>query len=594
MQNILKKLKRKISPPELFNQITELAQKAELRAWQTEKTLPDSGQILLHHTFRVADILAEITASKETIIAGIFYQFQKLPTNTLALSENAKKEIERIVSLTHKIRESLEIIKEPKHKPIKEWHQIMFDQQAENIRKIVFALTKDIRPILVLLSDELDDLEHLAKHYPEPKRKKIALMALEIFSPLCYGFGLENWKSRFDDAAFAILYPKEYQWLENQIEQQYSTIYAFGEKLKASIKKILLKNGFAQFQISSRIKSRFSLYQKLLKHEMDFNRIYDLVALRIIVPDIESCYYVLGILHQNFHPVPERFKDYISKPKENGYRALHTTLESAEKKFFEVQIKTNQMHLEAEYGVAAHLVYKSQAPKIKEDDFFWLKKIREWKEQTSRIEDLSSFIEKGVFKNRIFVFTPKGDLINLPQGATPIDFAFAIHSDIGEHVEAAMVNGKIVPLDYKLQDGERVQIIVDKNRVPSEKWLRFVKTQKAKNKISRFLETALGKSPPSRTQAAVSAVAQKVALLKKILPSQLIKKPQVVIGGESGIAFKFAKCCQPKPYEDISAFIDHSHNASVHRNNCPNLLELKEKWPQRVLDAQWLKNNHQS
>ncbi|MDD4990229.1 MAG: TGS domain-containing protein [Candidatus Pacebacteria bacterium] len=588
MQNLLKNLKRKFNSPELFEQIILLSKKADFRPFEPEKPIPNAEQLLFKHALRVGEILAAITSSKEIIIAGIIYQFKNPDFPQGGLSENIKQEISWIVSLAKRVRESLEIIKEPKARGIKDWQKVLFDQQAENIRKLSFALAKDIRPILVLIADELDELEHLSSYYSQNKRKKLALIDLEIMSPLCYGFGLENIKTRFEDAAFPILYPKEYKWLGERIEKEYKTAKALTEKTKPKIQKILQNNGLKDFEIFSRTKGKFSFYQKLLKHEMDFSKVYDLVALRIIVPTVEACYQTLGILHQNFQPLANRTKDYIGKPKNNGYRALHTTVESPEKKVFEIQIKTPQMHLEAEYGVAAHLTYKGEADARVNKKSFWLEKIRQWKEEAKKIEGISPYIEKGIFKNRIFVLTPKGDLINLPNGATPVDFAFAVHSDIGEHAEGALVNEKIVPLDYKLKDGEKVEIIINKNRTPSEKWLRFVKTQKAKNKISKFLETSLGQAPLSKTQAAVSAITEKVALIKKIIPSRFIKKPQILIAGETGIAFKLAKCCSPKTGDRISAFIDQGEGASVHKANCPNLLELKQKWPERIVPAQWV------
>lgn len=591
MQNQLKNLKRKFNSPELFEQILLLSKKADFRPFEPEKPVPNIEQFLFKHALRVGELLAEITSSKETIIAGIIYQFKNPDFPQSGLPENKKQEIGWIVSLAKKVRESLDIIKEPKPRQIKDWQKILFDQQAENIRKLSFALTKDIRPILVLISDELDELEHLSSYYSQNKRKKLALIALEIMSPLCYGFGLENIKTRFEDAAFPILYPKEHKWLSEKIEKEYKTAKAFVEKTKPKIQKILQNSGLKDFETFSRAKGKFSFYQKLLNHEMDFSKVYDLVALRIIVPTVEACYQTLGILHQNFQPLAGRTKDYIGKPKNNGYRAIHTTVIGPEKNIFEIQIKTVQMHQEAEFGIAAHLGYKGKISSEAYKQFFWLDKIRQWKTETPKIEDLSQNIKTGLFKDLIFVSTPKGDIINLPKDSTPVDFAFAVHSDIGEHAESALVNGKIVPLDYKLKDGEKVEIITNKNRTPSERWFRFVKTSKAKSKISKFLETTLGQAPPSKTQAAVSAITEKVALIRKIIPSRFIKKPQILIGGEAGIAFKLAKCCNPKENDKIFSFIDQGEGASVHKTNCPNLLELKQKWPERIVPASWVQAN---
>jgi len=325
---------------------------------------------------------------------------------------------------------------------------------------------------------------------------------------------------------------------------------------------------------------------------MDISKIYDLVALRVIVEDVEDCYQALGAIHSVFKPLPGRIKDYVNSPKRNGYRALHTTVFGPEDKIIEIQIKTKEMFQEAAFGIAAHLNYKGKfAPKTYKHQFFWLEQLRKWKTETPNIEKLSDRLKSDLFKNRIFVLTPKGDVIDLPKGATTIDFAFAIHSDVGEHAEGAKVNGKMVHLDYILKDNDQVEIIVNKNKTPSSKWLRFVKTAKAKDKISKFLEKTYGAPPESPAKAALSSISEKVSFIRKIIPAplQFLKKPKILIAGEKGIAIKMGKCCNPKSGDKIVAFITQGEGASVHKTNCPNLLELKEKWPERIVAATWQK-----
>lgn len=549
MQKKIKNLKRKLNSPELFEKVKKSSD----------------------HALRVGEILSEINSSKETILAGIFYHLTPL---------EVVPEITEIISLTKKLKDSFGFFKEPKIKPIKDWQKVLFDEQSENLRKSFFALTKNIQPILVLIADSLDELESGTKSQ--------AIIALEIMSPLCYALGMDGLKVRFEDAAFPILYPKEYEWLIKNFTDNRAEIKAYTEKIKPKIKKILQDKGLIKVEISSRAKGLFSLYQKLLKHNMDFSQIYDVVAVRILVENTDDCYKALGFLHQVFQPLPNRTKDYIGNPKNNGYRAIHTTVVGPENRNFEIQIKTIQMHQEAEFGIAAHLSYKGKINTKAYKQFFWLDKIRQWKAETTTMDGLSKDIKKGLFKDLIFVSTPKGDLINLPKDSTPVDFAYAVHSDIGDHCQGALVNQKMVSLNYKLQNNDHIEIITSKNHSPSEKWLHFIKTQKAKSKISKFIEQSLGQAPQSMAKATVSAITEKVGLIKKIIPDRFVKTPKILIGGEKGIAFKLAMCCHPKQGDKISAFITQGEGASVHKETCTNLIELKQKWPERIVPAQWV------
>ncbi|MDD5738560.1 MAG: TGS domain-containing protein [Candidatus Pacebacteria bacterium] len=588
MQKKIKNLKRKLNSPDLFEEIIKLAKEANFRPVLTDEKSPQNKAFLFNHAIRTGEILGEINSSKETILAGILYQFKDLILPTSITKESQQKEIEEIIFLTKKLKDSFGFLKEPKVKSIKDWQKILFDEQSENIRKSFFALTKDVQPILVLIADSLDEIESLTKYYNKDKQKNQAIIALEIMAPLCYALGMESLKMRFEDAAFPILYPKEYDWLIKNFTDDRAKIKAYTEKIKPKIKKILQDKGLVKVEVFSRAKGLFSLYQKLLKHDMDFNQIFDVVAVRVVLENTDDCYKALGFLHQFFQPLPNRTKDYIGNPKKNGYRAIHTTVIGPEDKNFEIQIKTIQMHQEAEFGIAAHLGYKGKINSKAYKQFFWLDKIRQWKTETATMDGLSKDIKKGLFKDLIFVSTPKGDVINLPKDSTPVDFAYAVHSDIGDHCEGALVNQKMVPLDYKLQNNDHVEILTSKNHSPSEKWLHFVKTQKAKNKISKFIEQSLGQAPQSITQAAVSAITEKVALIKKIIPERFIKAPKILIGGEQGIAFKLAMCCHPKQPEPILAFITQGEGASIHKETCPNLAELKQKWPERVIPAKWI------
>jgi len=588
MQKKTKNLKRKLSSPELFEEVIKLAKEATFRPVLTDEKSSVNKAFLFNHAIKTGEILGEINSSKETIIAGILYQFKDLVFPKSITKESQQKEIEEIIFLTKKLKDSFGFFKEPKVKSIKDWQKILFDEQSENIRKSFFALTKDVQPILVLIADSLDELEGMTNHYSKDLQRSQAIIALEIMAPLCYALGMENLKVRFEDAAFPILYPKEYEWLIKNFTDNKAKIKAYTEKIKPKVKKILQDKGLTKVEVFSRTKGLFSLYQKLLKHEMDFSKIYDVVAVRVVLENTDDCYKALGILHQFFQPLPGRTKDYIGNPKNNGYRAIHTTVIGPENKNFEIQIKTIQMHQEAEFGIAAHLGYKGKINPKSYKQFFWLDKIRQWKNETTTMDGLSKDIKKGLFRDLIFISTPKDDIISLPKDSTPVDFAYAVHSDVGDHCQGALVNQKMVPLNYKLQNNDHVEIITGKNHSPSEKWLHFVKTQKAKSKISKFIEQSLGESPQSIAKAAVSAITEKVGFIKKIIPDRFIKTPKILVGGEEGIAFKIAMCCKPKPGDSILAFITQGEGASIHKENCPNLIELKEKWPERIVPASWV------
>jgi len=588
MQKKIKNLKRKLNSPELFEEIIKLAKEATFRPILNGEKPFKNKAFFFNHAIKTGEILSEINSSKKTILAGIIYQFKDLSFPKSITGENQKKEIAEIIYLTKKLKNSFGFFKEPKVKSIKEWQKILFDEQSENIRKSFFALTKNVQPILVLIADSLDEIESMASYYSKDQQKSQAIIALEIMAPLCYALGMESLKVRFEDAAFPILYPKEYEWLIKNFTDDRAKIKAYTEKIKPKVKKTLQDKGLTKVEVFSRAKGLFSLYQKLLRHDMDFSQIYDVIAVRVLVESTDDCYKALGFLHQVFQPLPNRTKDYVGNPKNNGYRAIHTTVVGPENRSFEIQIKTIQMHKEAEFGISAHLGYKGKINSKAYKQFFWLDKIRQWKAETTTMDGLSKDIKKGLFKDLIFVSTPKGDLINLPKDSTPVDFAYAVHSDVGDHCEGALVNQKMVPLNYKLQNNDQVEILTSKNHSPSEKWLHFVKTQKAKSKISKFIEQSLGQAPQSIAKATVSAITETAGLIKKIIPERFIKTPKILIGGEKGIAFKLAMCCHPKQTDKILAFITQGEGASIHKETCLNLIELKQKWPERIVPATWV------
>lgn len=527
---------------------------------------------------------------KNTLLAGILICMEEKETNALIkkLAPETKEQALGVYKKTLELKELYQSFKSLKPKAISKWQKPFLNEQAENLRKMFFALTRDLRPVFSLLVWGLEEMKK-DKDSPQNLQIKKALACLEILSPLAYGLGMGEIKGQLEDLAFPILYPKEYQWLLNNIKEKYESRKKYLAEIEKSLRALLEKEKIPLFEINTRAKHYFSLYQKLLRYQMDLEQIYDLVALRIILPDnnIEDCYKVLGILHKTWQPLPGRIKDYISSPKLNGYRSLHTTVLCKDNKVTEFQIKTLQMHQEAEHGAAAHLAYKEQGgfTQVKSGSY-WLDQIRKWKTEAKDSKTITQYLSNNLFPNRIFIFTPKGDVINLPNGSTPIDFAYAVHTFVGEHCEGAKINGKIAVINQPLKTGQTIEILINKNQTPSEKWLRFVKTRKARMKIRQFLEKAYGIAP--KKKKVLRQITERVAsFTAKIFAPKKPQTPQVIIAEQTNIAFRLSKCCSPRPNDPISAFITQGQGASVHKTNCPNLKTLAKKWPQRIVSAQW-------
>jgi GTP pyrophosphokinase len=381
------------------------------------------------------------------------------------------------------------------------------EAKAENLRKMILSLSEDLRVIFIKLADRLHNMKTLSA-LPPQKQKRIALETYEIYSPLAYRLGMQNLSGELEDLAFPYLYPKEYDWLKEHVKEEFSKRESYLSKIKPLIEKSLAEKDITPIMIDFRAKRYASLYKKLLRYDMDLERIYDLIAFRIIVSTIEECYASLGIIHQFWPPLPGRIKDYIAMPKPNGYRSLHTPIIGPEEKKIEFQIRTKQMHEEDENGIAAHWLYEQnkssgayserKSAKAKTEDVLWVKQLRSWQEKYQDLsENPEEFLQSmkiDFFKDRIFVISPKGDVFDLPAGATPIDFAYQVHSEIGNSCVGAKVNHQIVPLNFELRSGDVVEILTQKNKKPSEDWLKFIKTSVARDRIKSALKEHSKKS----------------------------------------------------------------------------------------------------
>lgn len=373
------------------------------------------------------------------------------------------------------------------------------ERTAESLRKMFIAVAEDIRVVLLKLTDRLHNMETL-EYVAKEKQPRIALETLEIYAPLAYRLGMHELSGKLEDLAFPYVYPKEYEWLVSTTREQYLAYEHTLSEMKPVLERELSQEEIPHHKIDARLKHLYSLYKKLVKYDMDLSKITDIVALRVIVPSVEDCYATLGVVHKLWRPFPAKIKDYIALPKPNGYRSLHTTVFGPDERLAEVQIRTPAMHEQAEFGIAAHWSYgevkrsdqenyaKRRPTFASHKQLAWLGQIQEWQNEFSEPDEFLESLKIDFFKNRIFALTPKGDVIDLPDGATPIDFAYHVHTDIGNTAVGAKVNGKMVGLDYLLKSGDVVQMLIQKTRKPNADWLNFVKSAQARKKIMASLK----------------------------------------------------------------------------------------------------------
>lgn len=373
------------------------------------------------------------------------------------------------------------------------------ERSAESLRKMFLAIAEDVRIVLLKLVDRQHNMETL-KFLPPEKQKRIAIETLDIYAPLAYRLGMTELSGDLEDLAFPYVYPQEYEWLVRTTKEQYKNLDEYLKTLKPILAEALIKEKIGFLDIHARAKHFYSLYKKLLKYDMDLAKITDIVALRVILPSIEDCYGTLGVVHKLWRPLPGKIKDYIALPKPNGYRSLHTTVFGPDERAVEFQMRTREMHEEAEKGIAAHWSYselkrgntkeyvKANTALMHKKQYAWIGQLREWQKEFDKPDEFLESLKIDFFKNRIFVLTPKGDVFDLPDGATPVDFAYHVHTSIGHAATGARVNGKMVALNYQLKNGDVVEIITQKNKKPSLDWLQFVKTGHARKSVSSVLK----------------------------------------------------------------------------------------------------------
>lgn len=434
-----------------------------------------SGEPYLSHPLAVAHILAQMKLDIASIAAGLLHDTIEDTLTTLDdLKEMFGEDVAMIVDGVTKLS--------------KIHFENKLQKQAENIRKMILAMSRDIRVILVKLADRLHNMRTLEHQKPE-KQMLIARETIDIYAPLASRLGIDWIKRELEDLSFMYLYPLEYNELKETIEQKLGQKKTYLEEIKDFLAKKMGEYGFS-CKVLGRPKHLYSIFRKMQQRQLPLDQIYDLIAFRIILKNTKECYEALGIVHSLWKPIPGRFKDYISLPKANGYQSLHTTVIGPDGDRMEIQIRTEEMDLVAREGIAAHWLYKEGniVTKEKQKAFGWLEQLMEWQQELHDPKEFLESVKMDLFPNAIWVFTPKGDVKELPKGATPVDFAYAIHTDIGHHCAGARVNGQLVPLKHELQNGDIIEIITSPHHKPSRDWLKFVKTSKATTRINNWLK----------------------------------------------------------------------------------------------------------
>ncbi len=552
-----------------------------------------SGEPYIIHPMAVGRILAELGMDEVTIAGGILHDIVEDTDYSLAqvqvdFGDQIAYLVDGVTKLTNINYESKE------------------EQQAENIRKMFLAMSKDIRVLIIKLADRLHNLRTI--NYQTPKKiKEKCQESLDIYAPLAARLGIYAFKFEMEDICFKNLEPEAYEKLEEEMHKRQVRRQGVIDEVIRDINRVLKDTGI-EYEIYGRQKHYYSIYKKMQYQHKQLEEIFDLTAVRIIVDSVRDCYGVLGAVHTMWTPIPGRFKDYIAMPKPNRYQSLHTTVIGKSGNPFEIQIRTKEMHQVAEYGIAAHWKYKEGIARDDEEvKLAWLRQTLEWQQELKDPGEFMETVKVDLFSNQVFVFTPKGDVMELPSGSTPLDFAFKVHTAVGCKCVGAKVNGKMVPIDYILQNGEIVDIVTSANSKPSLDWLKIVKTNSAKSKIRQYLKkeasaaepekTAAQKAKEAREEAEREAARQeeearrKAAAEAKRLAAAMRKGPEktrgVSVKGVSDLMIHFAKCCSPVPGDAIVGYTTKGRGVSIHRMDCTNIRSLPETEKLRLIDVSW-------
>jgi GTP pyrophosphokinase len=590
-----------------------------------------SGEPYVSHCVEVARILADLQLDTTTVACGLLHDIVEDTDITVGdVSREFGPEIAQIVDGLTKIANLPMSSRE--------------ERQVENYRKLLLSIAKDARVILIKLADRLHNMRTLDWLAPE-KRRRVAQETRDLYAPLAHRFGMAKVRWELEDLAFKHLEPDAYKALAKMVAAKRGEREALIAQMREPLEKRLAEAGIADVEVTGRPKHLWSIYKKMQQRDRPYEDIYDLLAIRVIVPNVLECYHALGVIHDGWTPVQERIKDYIAQPKSNGYQSLHTTVFGPGRQLFEIQIRTRDMHRTADYGIAAHWLYKEHSRSADELDkqLAWFRQVLELQLDAETPGEFLEFLKLDLYQDEIFVFTPTGDVIRLPKGATPLDFAFAVHSQVGAHCAGAKVNGRIAPLSRELKNSETVEILTNPNAKPSRDWLAHVRTGKARHKIRQLLRLEerssamrLGREilerelrrrrlpkaddhdlyPIARLLklkdsahliASVGAGDVHVLQVLKLLHPLLDTTPEpaektstlerivdrvrgtgkgIRIQGADGLLVRYAQCCQPVPGDKVVGYVTRGRGVSIHRGDCPNLLLLAHE-PERRLEIDW-------
>ncbi len=590
-----------------------------------------SGEEYINHCVEVAKILSGIHLDTVSIAASLLHDVvEDTGTSVEEIRQEFGDEIATIVDGLTKISRF-------------EFGS-MAERQVENYRKLLLSMAKDARVIIVKLADRLHNMRTL-EHVPAGKRRRIALETREIYAPLAHRLGMARVKWELEDLAFKFLEPEEYRRLADKVQatrkEREDLVRQMEQPLRAE-----LESAGIRCEVTGRPKHLWSIYRKMVHRDKPYEEIYDVLAMRVLVDTVRDCYHALGVIHNQWTPLTERFHDYIATPKSNLYQSLHTTIFGPGGRLYEIQIRTHDMHRTAEYGIAAHWRYKEgkapDDPDEVDDKLAWFRQVLEWQQETREPDEFMEFLRIDLFQDEIFVFTPAGDVKQLPKGATPIDFAFAVHTEIGHHCSGAKVNGRIAPLSRPLRNGDTVEILTSDSQTPSRDWLGFVQTSRARHKIRQWIrreehESAVrlgreilgrewkkvrerpdeGRLAAASEELGLDGVEQLYAtvargdvgitkVVRTVFPEASPEPPartpgslqklveKVWSGGGKGIRIqgmdnlmvRYSQCCQPVPGDDVMGYITRGRGISIHRQDCPNVLHLSED-PERRVEIEW-------
>ena len=595
-----------------------------------------SGESYVEHPVTVATYLAELELDPDTISAAILHDVvEDTPLSLTDIRSEFGEQIAEVIEGVTKLDRFKFSSRE--------------EQQAENMRKMLIAMAGDVRVILIKLADRLHNMETISALRPA-RQREISTETLEIYAPLAHRFGISQIEWRLEDLAFEALYPKRYQQIQKMVSERRMERERYARQVTEQISEQLKKHKI-KAEASGRVKHFYSIYEKMVNRGIEFDEIMDLSAVRVVVDSVKDCYGALGVIHSIWKPVPGRFKDYVAMPKLNMYRSLHTVVMSLEGRPLEIQIRTREMHRTAEFGIAAHWLYK-ESKRREHGGRAWLKQVMDWQRELRDPTEFMKTLKIDLFQDEVFVFTPKGELISLSRGATPIDFAYAIHTEVGHNCVGAKVNGKMVPLTYQVQTGDIVEVMTSKtSKGPSRDWMNIVETSRARNKIRQWFsrerredERQEGKEafdrelrkrdlPSNRKEVervlaqvgedyhcariedlyrmmgarqispgqVVNKIAQYIGLEKEsvIVPETEAETPppgvrvvddhirqKIKVHGVDNALVTIARCCSPKPGDDIVGFVTRGRGVSVHRRDCSNVQELSHE-VDRMIDVTW-------